>query len=597
MSFIVPGDRSFVIIPKHSNLPLAPTHHQKQPGNTIQQQEPYKNNPAQQFQLRKKGTGEYHVFLPYDNLYWAIAGVSPEAGASLIQWHMQDSGDQVSTNQRFRFMYAGDGYYYLRPVHARGRVLEVPGATHGQDVIKQGDLAPVTARDHQLFRVVPASADYLANEAQSFHQYNDLLRKAVLGAVGGLIPKGGFISGVLGVLWPDGHDQDFWNQMTQYVEQRIKERLKEQRIADLNDNLTGARQNAQEYAGTRHSNKLGKLIGAISAATQKENTFLRAQDGIDVLSLLASWGTLVLSLRTEMVNQYDALHKNETDAEVRREGKEDELTQLKDAIKRYGEAVQRSRDGAMEWRLSKIKQEGSSGTRVKQLDRTRISIEWRQDSVTDHYDGWRMERNWDNEKRNNGDPNGRANITYAKQARIDQVRAQFGAELDAILGPAYLWPYLDYTKPGQPTDQQVAVNVGTFGGRPGGTAFGMEAGGLKKVVICWADGHPFVCGLKLTYADNVERTYGVMGSHQATLELAAGEYIVNARGYEWDLVEGLILETNHGRLCEGGRMGQKAFFEAGLDDAVNARLVGISGSYLNNFFNTLTFHWEYTLKK
>ena len=106
-----------------------------------------------------------------------------------------------------------------------------------------------------------------------------------------------------------------------------------------------------------------------------------------------------------------------------------------------------------------------------------------------------------------------------------------------------------------------------------------------------------MCGLQLTYADGVEHTYGKTGSQQAALTLAKDEYVVNARGYEWDVVNGLILETNYGHLTEGGQLGNHSFFEAGLDDAINARLVGISGTHSADALNTLTFHWEYTMKK
>ncbi|MCC3158275.1 RICIN domain-containing protein [Hymenobacter sp. 15J16-1T3B] len=600
MALIVPGDRSFVIIPKHSNLPLAPTHHQKHPGNTIQQQEPYTNNPAQQFQLKKKGTGEYHVYLPYDNLYWAIAGVSPDTGANLIQWHMQDSGDQVSPNQRFRFMYAGDGYYYLRPVHARGRVLEVTGATHGQDTIRQGDLAPVSARDHQLFRVVPVSADYLSNEVRTFHKHSDQLRDLVLG-VTGLIPTiGGGAKAALGVFWPDGHDQDFWNQMTQYVEQRMKQLLLQENMLKLHGHLAGIRKKTKQFLNTTEVDVKGtRLIAAISEATGDEYDFLRDREGVTVLPLLAAWGTLVLTLRAELVQGYETLFPDKT-AEHKAAGKAEELGFLREEIEEYVAGVAHSRQRALEWRLSHIKQGSSESSRDFDSGNITVTEFYRKDWVVDEYDGWRMDRgNTTYSYRPDvaGDPNSQANITAARLARQAQVRAQFNAELDALLAPAYLWPYMDPSKPTKPAALPVNVAVGPFGVRPGGTAFDIQPGGLRKVVICWGDGHSFICGLKLTYADNVERTYGVAGSQQAKLDLAMGEYIVNARGYEWDQVEGLLLETNHGRLCEGGRMGGGTFFEAGLDDAVNARLVGISGTYQGNLLNTLTFHWKYTLQK
>ncbi|GAB3838928.1 RICIN domain-containing protein [Hymenobacter jeollabukensis] len=598
MTFIVPGDRSFAIIPKHSNLPLAPVHHQRHPGNAIQQQEPYKNNPAQQFQLQKNGRGEYHVYLPFDNLHWAIAGVSPNVGADLIQWHMQDRDGQNSPNQRFRFMHAGNGYYYLRPVHS-GRVLEVPNATRGQDTIKQGTLAPANNRDFQLFRVVPSSPDYVANEAHTFHQYSDLVRDAVLGVIGAIPKVGGAVKGVLGVLWPDGHDKDFWNQTTLYVEQRVKELLKEEKLKNLRSDLQGARTNADEYLDTYDlENQRTKLIAAISAATQREDNFLREQEGVEILSLLAAWGTLVMTLRADMVKEFVRLHPAVTDPQEQEKGKASELKHLRAAIKRYGEAVQRSREAAMAWRLSKIRHDFKGDREYVDLGNGRMSIvDWRKDWVTDSYDGWRMERGYRRPNSNPGDPDCEANIAHAFRARKAQVQAQFGAELDAMLAAAYLWPYFDPTKTEKPSAQKITAEVGPFGGRPGGTTFGAGTGGLKKIVICSDAGQAHVCGLQLTYADGVEHTYGKKGNQQAALTLADGEYVANARGYEWDRVHGLMLETNHGHLIEGGQLGHHSFFEAGLDDAVNAQLVGISGTHTADALNTLTFHWQYTLQK
>ncbi|MBD2715484.1 RICIN domain-containing protein [Microvirga sp. STR05] len=595
MTLIVPNDRPFVIIPKHSNLPLAPTHHRKEQGTAIQQQEAYKNNPAQQFQLRKNGSGEHLVYLPYSNLFWATAGgPSSGEGAALIQWL-----DQNTTNQRFRFLYAGNGYYYLRPVHAGGLVLEVPGATHGQDTLKLGKLAAATSRDHQLFRVVPASPFYVANEAHTFRQYSDLIRDAILGAISAIPKVGGAVKGVLGVLWPDGHDKDFWNQTTLYVEQRVRELLQAEHLKNLASDLQGARQNADEYGKTSSLvNKLSKLISAISSATQREDTFLRDQEGVGVLPMLAAWGTLVLTLRAEMVKEYDTLHPNET-ADEKRSGKADELTFLQSAIARYSAAVQRSREAAMAWRLGKIKQKHIEDWEIvdigtKQFNKTA----WNKDSVTDEYDGWQMYREYRQHNPNPGDPNSHANISYAKQARQAQVQAKFGAELDAMLAQAYLWPYLDPTKTAQPSDQRIQVAVGTFGGRPGGTPFNVPVDSLMKFSICFDASHHYVCGLNLTFAGSgTTLLRGTMGGRQNTITLQPGEYFTNVRGYEWDQIEGLVLETNYGQLVEGGQLGGHSYFEAGIDDALNAKLMSISGTYQGDVINTLTFHWEYVLSK
>jgi Ricin-type beta-trefoil lectin domain-like len=602
MALIVPGDRRFVIIPKHSNLPLAPVHHQRHAGNAIQQQEPYQNNPAQQFQLQQTGTGEYFVYLPYDNLYWAIAGISPNAGAELIQWH-----DQKTPNQRFRFLYAGDGYYYLRPLHAGGKVLQVPGATHGQDTIKQGELADVKARDHQLFRVMPVSMEYQSNEPRSFQKYSDLLRDATLGLIGAIPKAGGVIKGVLGVLWPDGHDQDFWNQMTQYVDERISEALKKDRLASLRDKLDAARDEVREALETQQPNDRREALGRAISITKFSAVGIQREDAVTVLPLLLAWATLMLTLRAEMHNRYEELHPDEKDAGRIQTGKQDTLKKLTDDLTKFQSYVEQSRADALKKRLAHVSQGEREGRdddyRGEMMVDTTL---WRHDWVQDTYGaGWRQERRWRGAK-NAGDYDRR------NKAIMDQVltrrraiaTAQFNAELDALLAPAYLWPYLDPAKTGKAASQQVAVAVGPFGGNAGGTAFGLESGDLTEVTLCWNNDR--LCGLELTYSRWSARymrkmpqsyTYGSTGNHKAQLQLHENEYITNVRGYEWDRVQGLMLETNHGRLVESAHLGQGTYFEAGLDDAVNARLAGISGSYQDATLNTLTFHWEYTLQK
>ncbi|MET4107164.1 RICIN domain-containing protein [Hymenobacter sp. UYP22] len=597
MPLTVPTDRSFIIIPKHSTLPLAPTHHRKEKGNTIQQQEAYVNNPAQQFQLKKNGTGEYLVYLPYSGLYWATAGGPTSGeGAALIQWLNQDT-----TNQRFRFLHAGNGYYYLRPVHAGGLVLEVPGAGHGQETLKLGKLAPASNRDHQLFRIVPASLEYMSDQSLTFRKYSDMMRDVLLGLTGLIPTVGGGAKAALGVVWPDGHDQDFWNQMTQYVEQRVKALLQADNLKRLHGHLNGLRKKTKEFMNTTQpDDKVSKLIAAISEATGDEDDFLRDYEGVTVLSMLPTWGTLVMVLRAEMVQGYAQLHPNKPLAE-QQNGQREELGFLQEAIRDYSAGVERARERAMAWRLGHIQQGAKEYTKDYDFDRYSLTEFHREDWVVDQFDGWRMDRSkteYSNRKPTTGDPNSHANITYAKQAREAQVRAKFGAELDTILAPSYLWPYLDYTKTTKPTDHRIQVAVGTFGGRPGGTPFHVSADNLIKITICSNASHPYLCGLNLTFAGSgTTALYGVMGGRQNSINLQAGEYITNVRGYEWDVVESLMLETNYGQLVEGGLFGNHSYFEGGPDDAVNAKLMSISGTYQGDIINTLTFHWEYTLSK
>ncbi|OON68856.1 RICIN domain-containing protein [Hymenobacter sp. CRA2] len=593
MAFKAQPQRPYVIIPKHSRRPLGPQRHDRHRGLHIQQQDAYLNHVGQQVHLDPTGNGEHWVHVVYCDKYWDIERESQAAGAKLLQW---DWGGGAP-NQHFRLAYAGDGYYYLRPAHS-GQTLEVAGAGRSWEDIQQNHLNPnLGQRDYQLFRIVPASPDYLPHETVPFRQYSDLLRDVVMGLTGAVPKVGGLFKGALGVFWPDGHDQDFWNQMTQYVEQRVKQLLKQEHIASLKEALEGAKDILDEVERTHQPNdRREKLHGALMAANFVKARFKREEEGISVLPLLVAWGTLLLALRLEIYINYEDLHPDEKDANRMALGKAEALRELQGAIEEFGRAVTKARAKAVQWRLGKISR-GSEEGRESGGGRTRIVELWRRDWVTDSYDGWQQQRSWRSRSSTTHDRSNEPIMAQVLAHRKTQVQAQFEAELDVLLAPAYLWPYVGTAN--KPSAQLKAVVVGPFA-RPDSPAFGALAGTLRSITLFTHPGnqpHGYLSGLHLTYTDGQSLRVGSCAGTQQELLLNVGEYVTNVRGHQWDVIEQLTIETNQGRVISAGQVSHPSYFEAGLDDAVNARLTGISGHQKGDFFTALSFHWEYTVVK
>lgn len=588
MSFNFERNRNYFIIPKHSDRPLGVEKHDKHRGLKIEQQDAKANNAGQQIRFADNGHGHHYLVMRNSGLHWDIKDKSVDAGGQVVQWDWSDAGGQ-GANQRFRLMSNGDGFHYIKSVHS-GLVLEVKDGGKGTENVQQNKLKDkVDERGHQLFRVIPASDEYLATDQKSFKEYSDLLRTATLALIGKIPEAGGAIQAVLGFLWPDKHDQDFWNQITAYVEQRMKDLLEEAKLTSMKEILEGTRDNLNEYLKTGAANKRSKLVATITSAQQNEKPYLKAQAGVAVLPLLVAWGTLMLTARLEMVRYYDtklAGNQSKNQDEIK-----SELQFLKEAIERYRTAAKECREKAMTWRLGFL----HNDVKVTQSKWGRIEEYW----VEDRYDGWRKTASFAPASHAH-DPEAKAKIKNARDMREAQIRAKFDAELDVVMAAERLWPYFDPEKKSQAAKKKIEVVVGTFGDRPRDNKFECGSGCLTEIKLCtFSSGRPHanLCGLQLKYANGTQSSYGNNGDKQETLKLAAGEFITNVRGRQRDTVEGLIIETNQGRSIHAGQLGEHLdknhYFDAGLDDVVGARLMGISGSYSANAFHTLSFHWEY----
>ncbi|MFZ6733666.1 RICIN domain-containing protein [Undibacterium sp. Ji42W] len=591
MAFNFENDRPYFIIPKHSKQPLGVQRQEKQRGLKIESQNAIQGSAAQQVRFARHGKGHFYVIMSHSGLYWDIKNASQDAGAELLQWDWGDSHGN-SPNQRFRLMSNGEGYYYIKAAHS-GLTLEVKDAGKDGAQVQQNQLNTNTAnRDYQLFSIMPASTGYLVREPMAFKVHTDFIREATLSLIDKMPELGGAVQAIVGFFWPDNHDQNFWDQITAYVEQRMKDLLKQAEIKTLTQTLEGIKKNLKEYLTTTNlTNKRIKLIAAIAAATQVEHQYLDNDGGLAVLPLMASWGTMVLTMRMEMVSHYNKanLLLASTD-EVALKADGDELQFLNEAIARFGLAASTSRKKAMEWRLSFI----VSDVKVTSSGQGRLEEYW----VEDRYEGWRVSHTSAPSSRVH-DPYAKAKVDKAKEMHVARVKAKFDVELDVILAQVYLWPYFNREQKPGPGKKKVAVTT-AYGYMPSTNSFAAKLDDLGEVVL-WTHAnnqpHAFLCGLQLLPVKGDGFSAGKTEGNKQTLKLATGEYICNVRLLEWDnIILGLILETNLGRSIQAGKIGDHIngrYFDAGLDDMVAAKLVNISGTHSADKFNSLNFHWEY----
>jgi|GEM_PF-3168684 len=588
MSFNYQRERGYYLIAKHSGTALAVNGNNARLGASIEHQPLGMTREGQQVKFQPAGLNEYYLLVRVSNLPVTVHNGMKEAHAPIIQWS-NDGG----AHQKWRPLHWADGYYHFISVHS-GLALEIPGATAGPAQFQQNTLQP--GAGHQLFRIEPVVEGNLPSPI-NFKKYSDLLREATLGATG-LIPKvGGGIKAVLGVLWPDGHDQDFWNQMTAYVDERIRTAVEKLLLDDMKLTLDGARTNINYFNRvTDMEEKAMKLTSILTDLIGKQGKYLRKQDrdqtwiSIKVLPYLVAYGTLLLCAQAERVRHHAQLFPRQGDAD-----RQVQIGILQEELALFEDALKEARKQALADRLSLV-QKGRWSQTVNYNTNTFYT-------VTDKFDGWEVERTYSQNRAGSyHDPQAEEHAHTMYLARVAQVTERFNSELDALLAPARAWRFLNPAVTERPGSERVTRDIGPFGGTSGlgRNAFGAHYGQLYKVAVYRADdGQPLMTGMILYYTDGTSMHLGHTTHQGEELLLAADEFINNVYGHEGDYIHGITFETNKGRRlqCFPDQGGRYSFpFVAGIDDGLpGVKLTGISGTHNGGqvAFSSLTFHWEY----
>jgi hypothetical protein len=435
MAFVPAHDAHYYLVAVHSGKVLEVKDAAKNNGAIIQQGDakPYLESEHQQFAFLLNGERVYVLRARHSGLVVDIAGASKDDAATVHQW-----GWHGVDHERFRVIDAGDGTFYLEAQHS-GKLIEIYGEDKNPDAAaKQYHNHANGTNLHQRFRPVLADAGFKPDLLPTFTNPSQIMRDATLG-IAGLIPEvGGAVKGLVSFLWPDGGPAMIWNQVLRYIEAYVESKLVEARINSLKETVDGANTNLKEFNKLKTGQeKANKLNSTISILNQVDRPFFNPSSAERTLSYLVTIGTIKLTLLQEQARHYAAIAGIAVD-----ENKEVHFESLRAGIAEYTKAAQLFRQRALQARVDRI------GSNIEVRDATTKRREWTYDIVLrDAFDGSEMNiRIGPREEAQKVSSREAAKVRLHK-IRSDLVRAQFGAQLDAILAPALLWRSFDPDQP------------------------------------------------------------------------------------------------------------------------------------------------------
>ncbi|QNN42387.1 RICIN domain-containing protein [Pedobacter roseus] len=571
MSFKPLANQSYYLIAKHSAKALGFANTNLGTGLIQMKFDP--DNKQQQFRFEFGNNFHFILMAPYRERFLAIHNSSKDDGAHPIFWQWE----RDKANLQFRFIPAGDGYYRIMNLNS-GKYLDVYGLSTADNAeVVQHRL---TTTDNQLFKPVAVIDQPADDNPTSFIEINEMAHTAALGLIGALPEVGGGLKVIVEHFWSkEDKLANLWEQMKVYVDARIRELIKEAQLKQLKEMLEGQLKSLAEI-NTNSGFKGNNIEAVILNIVTKEPHFLKQSK--EVLPYLVGLGTLMIALRHMMVTKYKDLYGVEPTDAV----KANNLRKLKASIKEYSGEVEKSRKAVMDFRMAHVK------------DRRDYTIEGRGtfprdthvSEAVDTYDGWKME--WKFTSNRIGDENYKQLAGNAAEQRKNQVKTQYGTELDEFLLPAKLWKYFD---PEHEAYKETvnSKTTGLFGGPYKTTEFkGKENGVISKIKIYAEAG--VLCGLEVFYdgSETSDGLKGKAGNSVETLTVGTGEYINHVIGYFNRHVDGLWFSTQKASTAGGGSMGN-TYFTADLSDGFNPKLVNISGYHSAQQIEQLNFHWQY----
>ena len=210
-------------------------------------------------------------------------------------------------------------------------------------------------------------------------------------------------------------------------------------------------------------------------------------------------------------------------------------------------------------------------------------------TASDHICTWEV--SYRHNSLGGGELYGEKKAKTALAQRRAQVQFAYGADLDLLLSPAYLWRYMDPANPGQPDSKPVYVTSGPFGssGRESGFDDNPDGKPITRIVV-YAGSR--VDGLEVFYGGRSGGLHGKRGGDTHALDLAPGETIVSASGRGGDGMDALYFKTSGGREVGGGGGGGGPWY-AGPPQGSNATLYKVSGKQGSAHLAALNLTWSY----
>lgn len=567
--FLVP---KFIDSPKDGNIVLGVPGTRL--GGGVELQTLDSENSNQHFRFAQGGHF-FWITMHADN-FLAVHASSMDNGIPIIHWKWEPN----SPNLFFQFIPAGDGFYRIMAIHSQ-KFMDVLAfkKTPGSGIVQHA----LTVGSNQVFKPVPVPNQKLAVSPASFAETNELVRTAILGVIGLTPEVGAGLKFIVGLFWTEADKLgSFWNQMKSYVDARVRALLKEQRLKDMTDMLTGYMNLLKEISRNPGQQGARLQTSVMDSIVKQEPSFV--VKSVELLPYIVGFGCIMISLRRSMVVDYKTLFGHDPDAATLALNKE----LLQESIDKYTAAVTDCVTEAKKWRMGLIPDrqtidEQKSWRHTKWTNHTSIA--------QDHYDGWRQEWWCRTGHQPDGIKDHRQRADFAVEQRRKQVEIQFNSEISEFVKQSKFWRHFNPDTP-QYVETKVRKETGIFGGKDALNRFSSDdKKKITEIYFHWWNGGN-LCGFEI-YQDGVTMgVQGCRGHHAHSMKLDADEYINSVYGYGKDFITGLWFSTHKGKIGGGGSA-NGSYFSGDIADSYNAKLVKITGANDTGSLQQISFTWEY----
>jgi len=540
-------------------------------GAVLQQGDPkaFDDSHHQQFTFVQIAERAYLLRARHSQKVLDIKDASTSDGATVQQWEWHNAGQEL-----FHVIDAGDATFYVEALHS-GKVLDVSGESKaaGTPIVQHGN--HYNGRNlHQRFRPVIAEAAFSPERLPGFTNPSQIMRDVTMG-IAGLIPQaGGAVRAVVGLLWPDQNPSWIFNQVMKYIEAYVESKMQEKRNRDLRAAIEGAKINLQQFIDLPPGQEKGeKLTNTNTVLNNVDRDFFFADAPEQTMSYLVTMGTIKLTVLQEMARNFGAI------TTVTDTNQKQHLDWLRAGIVEYTQAAQLFRELALKRRQDRIGYDFRIFPTSDGFVRDFIMRDAADGSETV------IRVNAGTQAQEN------AAKTLLFDQRVATLRAQYGAQIDAILAPARLWNSFD---PGQPRPERKTIDAKT--GAWGNVVTEVKMSGDKEIsnIEVWADSQ--VHGLRVTNVDDQSQMVGSATGTHHELHLAPGERVSGVYGSAYHYLHSLFLETSLGRRLSAGELQTGYRFQADLPLELKAWLGGITASGGSNSVSSIQFHWKYVLE-
>jgi hypothetical protein len=571
MAFYPNADQLYYLIPKHSqDEDMCVGVEDYNLGRPLQLQKinsSPKKAAAQQFSFEANGATYWIKLSAYD-LYLNVAQASTANVAHIVTFQKEDKN-----HEQFQLLYAGGGYYRIGCYHSQ-KVFDVWGAKKeaGSPVLQY----ELSGTDNQLFKLVAAASEPIKKNTKSFIEANETTRDLSLAVIAKIPDYGAGLAFVVGTFWQkEDKLAALWSQMKSYVDARLEEYFKKAKLDNLASILQGTMDELAQISQT-DINRGARLVTAIDGMVKDRASFHDKMEA--TLPYFVALQTIIIGARHTLYHDFDFLFPGNP------KGKEESKQNLINDINKYTKDIEDKRIEVLESRVDKInatlmmKQEGT-------VEGSKPSF-----SVFDHYDGWKKDV-------------GEDDLTFTVDQRKNQVKIQFGAQLDELLYTSRFWKYLLPDAPFYSPELK-QLSIGTYGRNSEINKFGRGQGRITEINLSYYNTYAnpnAILGTIEVFYDGVSQGKqggGANYDHSTTqsIKLAEGEWICSVYGSN-DLQQ-LMITTTKGQIIKTGnffvpRIKLDRSFCADLPDSLNAKLVGIAGSSVQGGIGQLTFYWDY----